>query len=79
MQSQAVQAASGGIQIVQQVVTPTGEIQQIPIQLTQSQLNMIRMQLQGNTQSAIIQVQPQLVQVADGYVRQAGGGAGDVE
>lgn len=79
VQSQAVQAASGGIQIVQQVVTPTGEIQQIPIQLTQSQLNMIRMQLQGNTQSAIIQVQPQLVQVADGYVRQAGGGAGDVE
>ncbi|XP_052131073.1 nuclear transcription factor Y subunit gamma-like isoform X3 [Frankliniella occidentalis] len=62
VQQQTVQAATGGIQIVQQVVTPNGEIQSIPIQLTPQQMQMIRMQLQGNTQSAIIQVQPQLVQ-----------------
>lgn len=31
VQPQAVQAATGGIQIVQQVVTPSGEIQQIPV------------------------------------------------
>lgn len=79
VQAQAVQAATGGIQIVQQVVTPSGEIQSIPIQLTPSQLQMIRMQLQGNSQPAIIQVQPQLLQVGDGYVRQGSGGAGDVE
>ncbi|XP_034230396.1 nuclear transcription factor Y subunit gamma-like isoform X2 [Thrips palmi] len=79
VQAQAVQAATGGIQIVQQVVTPSGEIQSIPIQLTPNQLQMIRMQLQGNSQPAIIQVQPQLVQVGDGYVRQGSGGAGDVE
>lgn len=78
VQPQVVQAATGGIQIVQQVVTPNGEIQSIPIQLTPQQMQMIKMQLQGNAQSAIIQVQPQLVQVADGYVRQGGGG-GEVE
>ena len=32
----------GGIQIVQQVVGPDGQIQQIPIQLTSQQLQMIR-------------------------------------
>lgn len=99
---------SGGIQIVQQIVTPTGEIQQIPvtipqkrihasyvtfsnetplnhssfplnsysfilqIQLTPQQLQMIRMQVQGGSnqpiiiQTAPIQTQPQLIQVAQG-------------
>ena len=32
----------GGIQIVQQIVTPNGEIQKIPIQLTSQQRQMIR-------------------------------------
>ncbi|XP_020293008.1 nuclear transcription factor Y subunit gamma-like [Pseudomyrmex gracilis] len=62
----------GGIQIVQQIVTPSGEIQQIPIQLTPQQLQMIRMQVQGGNnqpiiiQTAPIQSQPQLIQVAQG-------------
>ncbi|XP_015586838.1 nuclear transcription factor Y subunit gamma [Cephus cinctus] len=61
---------TGGIQIVQQIVTPNGEIQQIPIQLTPQQLQMIRMQVQGGSnqpiiiQAAPIQAQPQLIQVA---------------
>ncbi|KAJ8681261.1 hypothetical protein QAD02_017048 [Eretmocerus hayati] len=69
---QAAAAAAGGIQIVQQIVTPTGEIQQIPIQLTPQQLQMIRMQVQGGStqpiiiQAAPIQAQPQLIQVAQG-------------
>ena len=37
----------GGIQIVQQIVGPNGEIQQIPIQLTSQQLQMIRTQMTG--------------------------------
>ncbi|XP_043466029.1 nuclear transcription factor Y subunit gamma-like [Leptopilina heterotoma] len=63
---------AGGIQIVQQIVTPNGEIQQIPIQLTPQQLQMIRMQVQGGSnqpiiiQAAPIQAQPQLIQVAQG-------------
>ncbi|KAK0079675.1 hypothetical protein PV325_000964 [Microctonus aethiopoides] len=63
---------SGGIQIVQQIVTPNGDIQQIPIQLTPQQLQMIRMQVQGGSnqpiiiQAAPIQAQPQLIQVAQG-------------
>lgn len=76
-QSNQVSASppAGGIQIVQQIVTPTGEIQQIPIQLTQQQLQMIRMQMQsGTNQPIIIQTapiqaiqqtsQPQIIQVA---------------
>ena len=38
----------GGIQIVQQIVGPNGEIQQIPIQLTSQQLQMIRTQMTGS-------------------------------
>ena len=37
----------GGIQIVQQIVTPSGEIQQIPIQLTSQQLQLIKSQMTG--------------------------------
>ncbi|CAG9859969.1 unnamed protein product [Phyllotreta striolata] len=62
----------GNVQIIQQIVTPTGEIQQIPIQLTPQQLQLIKMQLQGNSsQPVIIQTAPiatsqqsQLIQVA---------------
>lgn len=79
---QQQQQQSGGIQIVQQIVTPNGEIQQIPIQLTPSQLQMIRMQMQGGTNQPIIiqtapiqaiqqsAAQPQIIQVA----QQSGGG-----
>uniref|UniRef100_A0A2R5LHH1 Nuclear transcription factor Y subunit gamma n=1 Tax=Ornithodoros turicata TaxID=34597 RepID=A0A2R5LHH1_9ACAR len=51
---------SGGIQIVQQVINSNGEIQQIPIQLTQAQLQLIRMQMQGQStgQPIIIQAAP---------------------
>lgn len=50
----------GGIQIVQQVINSNGEIQQIPIQLTQAQLQLIRMQMQGQStgQPIIIQAAP---------------------
>ncbi|XP_049939559.1 nuclear transcription factor Y subunit gamma-like isoform X2 [Schistocerca serialis cubense] len=72
---------AGGIQIVQQIVAPSGDIQQVPIQLTPQQLQMIRMQMQGGTnQPIIIQTaplqtiqqagQPQIIQVAP----QSGGG-----
>merc|ERR1719282_764973 len=37
----------GGIQIVQQIITPTGEIHQIPIQLNAQQLQVIRAQMMG--------------------------------
>ncbi|XP_068084530.1 nuclear transcription factor Y subunit gamma isoform X2 [Anabrus simplex] len=73
--AQTTSTQQGGIQIVQQLVTPNGEIQQIPIQLTQSQLQMIRMQMQNGTnqpiiiQTAPIQAQPQIIQVA----QQSGG------
>ncbi|XP_043278595.1 nuclear transcription factor Y subunit gamma-like [Venturia canescens] len=66
---QTSNSQGGGIQIVQQIVTPSGEIQQIPIQLTQQQLQMIRMQVQGGSnqpiiiQAAPIQAQPQIIQV----------------
>lgn len=54
--------------LVQQVVAPSGEVQQMPVQLTQAQLNMIRLQMQNNpNQPIIIQTQaqqtPQLIQV----------------
>ncbi|KAL7292975.1 nuclear transcription factor Y subunit gamma-like [Trichogramma pretiosum] len=68
-QPQQTAVQTSGLQIVQQVVTPSGEIQHIPIQLSPQQLQMIRMQVQGgNTQPIIIQApvqtQPQLIQVA---------------
>ena len=49
----------GGIQIVQQIVTPNGEIQKIPIQLTSQQLQMIRTQMTGGGQQ-----QPLVIQTA---------------
>ncbi|KAL1513209.1 hypothetical protein ABEB36_002647 [Hypothenemus hampei] len=66
------QSPQGNVQIIQQIVTPNGEIQQIPIQLTPQQLQMIKLQLQGNTSQPIIIQAPitttnppqQVVQVA---------------
>ncbi|XP_041359564.1 nuclear transcription factor Y subunit gamma-like isoform X2 [Gigantopelta aegis] len=60
-QVQQVQAQPVGqtTQVYQQVVTPSGQIQNIPIQLTASQLQAIQMQLQGKqtggNQSIVIQ------------------------
>lgn len=48
------QSPTGNVQIIQQIVTPNGEIQQIPIQLTPQQLQMIKLQLQGNTSQPVI-------------------------
>ncbi|XP_044745625.1 nuclear transcription factor Y subunit gamma [Coccinella septempunctata] len=65
------QNQTGNIQIFQQIVTPNGEIQQIPLNLTPQQLQMVKMHVQGNpSQPVIIQAaplataQPQLLQVA---------------
>ncbi|XP_035218922.1 nuclear transcription factor Y subunit gamma-like isoform X2 [Stegodyphus dumicola] len=50
-----VNQATGGIQIVHQFLNSNGEIQQIPLQLNQNQLQLIRMQMQGqNTNQPII-------------------------
>jgi len=44
----------GGIQIVQQIVGPNGEIQQFPIQLTSQQMQMIRTQMTGSQQAPLV-------------------------
>ncbi|XP_037965498.2 nuclear transcription factor Y subunit gamma [Plutella xylostella] len=70
----SVSPAPGGVAqqpvtLVQQIVTPSGEVQQMPIQLTQSQLNLIRMQMQNNPNQPILiqaaqpQQSPQIIQV----------------
>ena len=58
-QMNAMAPPPGGIQIVQQIVAPNGEIQQIPIQLTSQQLQMIRAQMTGGGQQ-----QPLVIQTA---------------
>merc|ERR1719483_1821878 len=56
----------GGIQIVQQIVGPGGEIQQIPIQLNQQQLQMIRAQMiGGDAQPIVIQTAPIQAQLSN--------------
>ena len=56
----------GGIQIVQQIVGPGGDIQQIPVQLTPQQLQLIRAQMTGGTsQPIVIQTAPIQAQVAN--------------
>lgn len=54
----------GGIQIVQQIVGPNGEIQQIPIQLTSQQLQMIRAQMTGGGQQQPLVIQTAPIQAA---------------
>merc|ERR1719288_433642 len=80
-QAQVVQSgASGGvqtitvnqqqpqvIQILQQIITPTGEIHQIPIQLNAQQLQVIRAQMMGgagSSQPIVIQTAPIQAQIA---------------
>jgi len=61
----------GGIQIVQQIEGPGGEIQQIPIQLNQQQLQMIRAQMIGGDEKPIvIQTAPIQAQVASSSQQQ---------
>merc|ERR1719458_1888881 len=52
MQPGAAAGPPGGIQIVQQIITPTGEIHQIPIQLNAQQLQVIRAQMMGGAGSS---------------------------
>ena len=42
------------MQFVQQIVGPGGEIQQIPIQLTNQQLQLIRTQMTGQQQQPLV-------------------------
>merc|ERR1719336_2926799 len=51
----------GGIQIFQQLITPTGEIYQIPIQLNAEQLQVLRAQMvggAGTSQPIVIHTAP---------------------
>ncbi len=52
------------IQLVQQVMTPNGEISQIPVQMTQQQLNMLRSQMTGTP--LIVQAPQTIFQTATG-------------
>lgn len=52
------------IQLVQQVVTPSGEISQIPVQMTQQQLSMLRSQMAGTP--LIVQAPQTIFQTAAG-------------
>uniref|UniRef100_A0A2P2I252 Nuclear transcription factor Y subunit gamma n=2 Tax=Hirondellea gigas TaxID=1518452 RepID=A0A2P2I252_9CRUS len=51
---QQQQSSAGGVQIIQQIVGPDGQVQQIPIQLTAQHLQMIRLQMSGASQQPII-------------------------
>jgi len=64
-----------GIQIVQQIITPTGEIHQIPIQLNAQQLQVIRAQMMGgagSSQPIVIQTAPIQAQIAHQPAQQTG-------
>merc|ERR1712200_395660 len=69
-QMQQPGAAAGpprGIQIFQQITTPTGEIFQIPVQLNAEQLQVIRGQMiggAGSSQPIVIQTAPIQAQIA---------------
>ncbi|VVC94680.1 nuclear transcription factor Y subunit gamma-like [Leptidea sinapis] len=53
-------ASQSPVTLLHQVVTSSGEVQNMPIMLTQAQLNMIRLQVQNNPNTPIIiQASPQ--------------------
>lgn len=52
------------IQLVQQVMSPSGEISQIPVQMTQQQLSMLRSQMAGTP--LIVQAPQTIFQTASG-------------
>uniref|UniRef100_A0A6M2DHT0 Nuclear transcription factor Y subunit gamma n=1 Tax=Xenopsylla cheopis TaxID=163159 RepID=A0A6M2DHT0_XENCH len=62
---------NNNIQIMQQIVTPSGEVQHIPISLTPSQLNIIRMQMQNNTSQPIV-IQAAPLQTGQSQILQVG-------
>ncbi|CAI6361825.1 unnamed protein product [Macrosiphum euphorbiae] len=66
--TQALNTNSNSVlQLIQQVITPTGEIQHIPLQINFHQLQMLHMQIQNYPQFQQVQVvqsQPQIIQVA---------------
>ncbi|KAG8178879.1 hypothetical protein JTE90_018571 [Oedothorax gibbosus] len=66
-----VNQASNGIQIVQQFINSNGEIQQIPIQLNPSQMQLIRMQLQSQSTNQPIIIHASPVQQNTAQVQQA--------
>lgn len=49
------------LQLIQQVVTPTGEITNVPITITANQLNLLRMQMQNNQAANALQAQQVLI------------------
>lgn len=53
-QVQQIQPPQTQTQVFQQVITPSGEVQNVPIQLTPAQLQAIQMQLQGKGNQPII-------------------------
>merc|ERR1712211_219681 len=68
LQPGAAAVPPGGIQIVQQLITPTGEIHQIPpVQLNTQQLQVIRAQMvggAGSSQPIVIHTAPIQTQLA---------------
>ncbi|KAJ6638187.1 Nuclear transcription factor Y subunit gamma, partial [Pseudolycoriella hygida] len=66
------------IQLVQQIVTPNGEITHVPINIPQNQLNLLRMQIQNQAaQPIILQAAPiqsqQILQVGQAAAPTTGG------
>ncbi|XP_050439306.1 nuclear transcription factor Y subunit gamma-like [Adelges cooleyi] len=52
-------------QLLQQVITPSGEIQHVPVQLNSSQMQLLQMQEPNSPQPQQVQVmQPQIIEVA---------------
>lgn len=56
-QSQVQQVQQPQTQVFQQVITPSGQVENVPIQLTPQQLQAIQMQLQGRTTNQPIIIQ----------------------
>jgi len=56
-QGSSSQGLPQSMQVYTQVVTPSGEVQQIPIQLTQSQIQAITLQMQGKQPNQPIVIQ----------------------
>lgn len=57
LQTQVQQVQQPQTQVFQQVITPSGQVENVPIQLTPQQLQAIQMQLQGKTSNQPIIIQ----------------------
>ncbi|XP_031441901.1 nuclear transcription factor Y subunit gamma isoform X2 [Clupea harengus] len=77
-QTQQVQAGGQTMQVMQQIITNTGEIQQIPVQLSGGQLQYIRLAqpvsgtqvVQGQLQTLATNAQQSLLQITQADVQQ---------